>query len=98
MSMLFHIPELSQEQLTTKPTSGDVLLERIDVHELSHEMTVSREAEFSISAETTYGDIACDFPITVKGKYKKNRLSGYVGSEENTINLKTTSEDMRPGK
>lgn len=68
--------------------------EKIDGESSSGDIRVSlpSDSKFSADAETTSGDINCDFPITInKGESDRQTLKGTVGSDENKMNLKATS-------
>ena len=44
----------------------------------------------SIDAGTSFGEINTAIPVTIKGAYGKDRLSGTVGSGSGSLNLKTS--------
>jgi Uncharacterized conserved protein len=63
-------------------TSGDVMLK------------LPENAEFTLSAKATSGDVNCEFPITISGKKKDNNIEGTVKNDKNKVTIKTISGDI----
>ncbi len=58
------------------------------------EIQLPAVAEFNLSSNTSSGNIAVEFPITVSQK-TKNSLSGKVGDSQHTININTSSGSIK---
>lgn len=86
--------------LTT--TSGDIITEYskfdndIFVETSSGDVTLTlpSSSQFYLDSECSSGDISCNFPITVNGKHKDNKLQGTVKSNKNNIKINTSSGDV----
>lgn len=51
-------------------------------------------AAADLTAETTNGTIASDFPLTVSGRFSRTRLSGAIGDGGRALRLTTTNGDI----
>ena len=87
--------------VTVETTNGriEVSLQEVARDESMRFQTTngSITAEFSedfsatVSASTTNGRVKCDFPITVKGEVRRNRLRGTIGHDGGRVSLRTTN-------
>lgn len=58
------------------------------------DVELPRDASFMLDARTASGRIQVDFPITVTGEIKKDRISGSVGTAGPSLEIKTSSGDI----
>jgi lia operon protein LiaG len=63
-------------------SSGDIII------------SLPSEANFQLDADTSSGEINCDYAITINGKQKRNKLNGIVGSGGNIIHIEASSGDI----
>ncbi len=88
------------ENIGITTVSGDVYIEQedssnMDIRTTSGEVGInlSKDARFYLRIRTTSGDIANRFPIQITSSGRKS-MEGVVGSEENEIEISTTSGDI----
>jgi hypothetical protein len=58
-------------------------------------VTIPAGSGADVSASTVNGDITTDFPITVKGKFNKQRLTGTIGKGGADLRLTTLNGSIR---
>lgn len=58
-------------------------------------LTLPSDLQASLTARTTNGSVQTDFPITVQGTFRKNRLEGEINGGGAAIELKTTNGSIR---
>ena len=74
---------MPDENMTFRSTNGGITL------------TLPSQIAADISARTTNGSVQTDFPITVQGTFRKNRLDGSLNGGGADIELKTTNGSIR---
>lgn len=57
-------------------------------------LILPKNSQFKIDAECSFGNINIDFPVKVT-KNEKDKISGNVGNSSNTIELESSSGDIR---
>ncbi len=91
--------------VTARTTNGsiDVELREISADEAmdfrttngSITLTLPSDVRADLSARTTNGSVHTDFPVTVQGTFRKNRLEGELNGGGATIELRTTNGSIR---
>jgi len=90
-------------------TSGEVALTlaeafpRAEVGSTSGDVTLRlpADAQFSLEARSTSGNVTCAFPITIADSRSgggRNALSGTVGGGKGSVSVRTVSGDIRVAK
>ena len=58
-------------------------------------LTLPSDLRAGLTARTTNGSVQTDFPITVQGTFRKNRLEGEINGGGASIELRTTNGSIR---
>lgn len=92
-------------RVSARTTNGGIDVEMHDVtvdesmsfRTTNGSITISLPAGIGadLTARTTNGSVQTDFPVTVQGTFKKNRLEGELNGGGATIDLKTTNGSIR---
>ena len=88
-----------------KTSSGDILMSfadmgsdlRFNTSSGSVKLWFPRDAAFGLDFDTSSGSFHSDFPVTMTQTERKS-IEGYVGSDSNPVQVKTTSGDCRISK
>lgn len=73
----------SDEDMNFRTTNGSITL------------TLPSDTRANLSARTTNGSVSTDFPITVQGTFRKNRLEGDLNGGGANLELKTTNGSIK---
>ncbi len=87
-------------------SSGDLMLEySSDVHSIRRQtssgkttITLPVDAAFAVDFESSSGDVVCDFPVTITGSQKDNKLAGTVNGGTERIIVRSSSGDLAINK
>jgi len=85
-----------------KSTSGDIEVvfsgfqddSKIEASSGEIDVELPRDASFVLDSRTSSGRIRIDFPVTVVGEIKKDRISGSVGDNGPKLDIKTSSGNI----
>ena len=85
--------------VTSTNSAGDTKIQyasfnnNIDVHSSAGkiEITLPSNSEFNLDAASSFGDVKCDFPVTITGEKKSSILQGNVGNSSNKIKLEDSA-------
>ncbi len=86
-------------KLACKTVSGNIeaafpaLSQDIDIESVSGnaDLALPKDAGFILNAQSTSGNLNCDFPVTINDQAGHNRMNGTVASGTSKINVKTVS-------
>lgn len=73
----------ADEDMSFRTTNGSITL------------SMPGDMKANLSARTTNGSVQTDFPITIQGTFRKNRLDGEINGGGADIELKTTNGSIR---
>jgi lia operon protein LiaG len=92
--------------MSVKTFSGDVSAEymqypnNVTAKTSSGNITIKlpEGSEFSLEADSSSGDVSCDFPISIEGKHSDHKIRGVVGKDTYKIKVNTFSGNIRVRK